>query len=247
MIRLRADLPVVGKRDHRHVLARLGGQERLEPGVAGGLVVQPGRAQQVVVGSDQPRRGQVMGHQVGAEDGGFVHARVFGDVAEKRPGAAADAPDRVDVPLRIQRHRLAVLGQVDRQLRHAQDRFVDADQPMVDGVADPNRQPATDAEVAVQPRVQPRPAVGRQRDHLPAGDKPVGVLLDPQVRTVGVGADDSEGPGPVGFVDPPCHERAGPHGEEPALSRPLVAFGEFGEPRGAQSLRDSHADMERRR
>ena len=76
-----------------------------------------------------------MGHQVGAQDGVGIDARLLGDVAEKGPAAAANAPDRIDVPLRIQRHRLTVLGQVDRQLRHAQDRFVDAHQPVVDGVA----------------------------------------------------------------------------------------------------------------
>ena len=94
----------------------------------------------------------------------------------------------------IERHRLAVLGQVDRQLRHPQDRLVDAHQPMVDGVADAHRQPATDAEIAVQPRVQPGPAVGLQSDHLPAGHEPVGVLFDPQIGAVGVGADDPERP-----------------------------------------------------
>ena len=158
-----------------------------------------------------------MGHQVGAEDVGVIDARMLGDVAEKRPGAAANAPDRVDVPLRIERDRLAVLGQVDRQLWHAQDRFVDAYQPVVDGVADTYRQPATDAEIAIQPRVQPGPAVGLQGDHLPARDEPVGVLLDPQIGAVGVGADDPEWPGTVGLICPPSHQRPGAHGEEPAL------------------------------
>ena len=45
----------------------------------------------------------------------------------------ADAPDRVDVALRVQRHRLAVLGQMDGQLRHPQDRRVDPDQSVLDG------------------------------------------------------------------------------------------------------------------
>ena len=82
---------------------------------------------------------------------------------------------------------------MDRELRHPQDRFVDAQHPVVDGVAGPHRQPAADPEVAVQPRVQPRPAVGLQCDHLPTGHEPVGVLFDSQIRAVGVGADDTEG------------------------------------------------------
>ena len=121
--------------------ARLGGQERLQAGVAGALVVQPRRADQVAVGPDQRRRGEVVGHQVGAQHVGGVDAGALGDEVEEGPGAAADAPDRVDVTLRVQRHRLAVLGQVDGQLRHPQDRVVDADQPVLDA----RRRPAPTA------------------------------------------------------------------------------------------------------
>ena len=49
-----------------------------------------------------------------------------------------------------------------------------------------------DAQVAVQPRVQPGAAIGLQRDHLPTDDITVGMLLDPQVGAVGVAADDPE-------------------------------------------------------
>ena len=119
---------MVEQRQHRHVARRLRGEERLETGVAGALVVQSRRADQLAVGAGKRRRGQVVGHQVEAEDVVGVHAGLLGDVAEEGPRPAADAPDRVDVALRIQRHRLAVLGQVDGQLRHPQDRLVDADQ-----------------------------------------------------------------------------------------------------------------------
>ena len=69
-----------------------------------------------------------MSHQVESEDLIGVHPGLPGDVTEEGPRPAADAPDRVDVPLRIERHRFAVLGQVDGELRHPQDRLVDADQ-----------------------------------------------------------------------------------------------------------------------
>jgi len=120
---------------------------RHEPRVAGGLVVQPGA---LTSSSSTPASVdgvRVMGHQVRAEDVGRVHASPFGDVGQKRPGASANAPDRVDVPLRITDTELAVLGQVDRQLRDAQDRLVDAHQPVVD-VSPTVSTADTDAEVA---------------------------------------------------------------------------------------------------
>ncbi len=172
--------------------ARLGRQESLQPGVAGGLVVQPRRAEKLVFGTRECRRGEVVGHQVRAQHVDDVDPGPLGHEAEERTRSGADAPHGVDVALRIQRDRLAVLGQMDCQLRHAQDRLVDADEPVIDGGPGPHGQPAADAEVAVQPRVQPRPAVGLQRHHLPARHEPVGVLFDAQVRAVGVAADDAK-------------------------------------------------------
>ena len=133
-----------------------------------------------------------MGHQVGAQHLVRIDAGPFGDVADERSGCAAGAPHRIDVALRIQRERLAVLGQVDGQLRHPQDRVVDSHQPMGDTGAVAHRQPPADAQVAVQPRVQPGTAIGLQRNHLPTGDLTVGMLLDPQVGAVGVAADHPE-------------------------------------------------------
>ena len=133
-----------------------------------------------------------MGHQVGAQHVIRIDAGPFGDIADERSSRAAGAPHRVDVALRIQRERLAILGQVDGQLRHPQDRVVDSDQPVRDAGAVAHRQPPADAQVAVQPRVQPGTAIGLQRDHLPTDDLTVGMLLDPQVGAVGVAADDPE-------------------------------------------------------
>ena len=158
------------------------------------MIVQPRSADEFVVDARQPRRRQVVGHQIGAENVTGIDAGLLGDVADERPCCAAGAPHRVDVALWIQRERLAVLGQVDGQLRHAQDRVVDADQPVRDTGAVPHRQSPADAEVAVQPRVQPGTPVGLQRDHLPPHNLTVGMLLDPQVGAVGMTADDPKRP-----------------------------------------------------
>ena len=119
---------------------------------------------------------------------------------------------------------------------------------MLDARPGPHRQPAADAEVAVQPGVQPRPAVRLQRDHLPAGDEPVGVLLDPQVRAVGVAADDAERDAGV-VAGLPGDQRAGARRRSSRpRGRPGVALGQFGEARGASVARAAvDADVERRR
>ena len=54
------------------------------------------------------------------------------------------------------------------------------------------RQPAGDAEVAVEPRVVEDAAVDLDAELLPAEHAGVGAGLDPQARRVGVGADDAE-------------------------------------------------------
>ena len=92
-----------------------------------------------------------MRHQVEAEHLGGVDAGPVGDMAEKRPGATAHAPHRVDVALRVEFDRLAVLGEMDGQLRHPQQRLVEPDQPVLDGIAGPYRQPAADTQFAVEP------------------------------------------------------------------------------------------------
>ena len=122
-------------------------------------------------------------------------------VVDERRRLVGNAPDRVDVSLRVQRQRLAILGQVDGQLRHPQDRVVDPDESVGDPLSRtrvPHRQPPADAEVSVQPRVEPRAPIGLERHHAPACDDPVRMLLDPQVRAIGVCADDAERP--VGAV-----------------------------------------------
>jgi hypothetical protein len=142
---------VVEQGEHRQVVRRLRGEERLETGVAGALVVQSRGADQLTACARNRRRGQVVRHQVESEDLVGVHPGMPGDITEERPRSAADAPDCVHVPLRIKRHRLAVLGQVNGELRHPQDRLVDADQPILHFVGRAHRQPAADPEVAIEP------------------------------------------------------------------------------------------------
>ena len=53
--------------------------------------------------------------------------------------------------LRVEFDRLAILGEMDGQLRHPQQRLVEPDQPVLDGIAGPYRQPAADTQFAVEP------------------------------------------------------------------------------------------------
>ena len=174
-------------------------------------------------GTRECRRGEVVGHQVRAQHIDDVDPGPLGHEAEERTRSGADAPHGVDVALRIQRYRFAVLGQMNCQLRHAQDRLVDADESVIDGGPGPHGQPATDPEVAVQPRVQPSPAVGLQRHHLPARHEPVGVLFDAQVRAVGVAADNAKRSTGLGGL--PGDQRARAHGEERAVGAGFAARG----------------------
>ena len=171
----------------------------------------------------------------------------MGEVSTAGSGAGSGAPHGVDVPLRVELDALAVLGQVDGQLRHAQDRVVDPDQGVPDRVAVADRQPTADPQVAVQPRVQPGPAVRLQRDDLPARDEPVRVLFDAQVGAVGVGADDAKRQGTASVRRAPRDQRTGTHREVVSGTRPRVALGEFGEPGREQPLRGGAAHVERRR
>ena len=94
--------------------------------------------------------------------------------------------------LRVQCQRLAILGQMDGQLRHPQDRIVNPDKPMADSV------PSRTDSLPLIPRsrssqeLSQAPPYGSSATTRHAGYHPVRMLLDPQVGTVGVRADDSE-------------------------------------------------------
>ena len=104
-----------------------------------------------------------MGHQVRGQHIGRRHIELLGDVVQQRPRPRADAPDRVDMALRIQGERSPVLGEVDGELGDPQQRLVKAHQPVRDaarGARITHRQPSAQSEVAIEPGVQPRPAIG---------------------------------------------------------------------------------------
>src|SRR5688500_504791 len=95
---------------------------------------------------------------------------------------------------------------MDRQVRYAQDGFVDAHQPVT---AIPESEATGDAEVTVEPRPQDRPTVGLERDH--SGSPGVGSVRPPerQVVAVAVAADDAE-PGHPVTGGAPCDEGSAP-------------------------------------
>ena len=127
---------------------------------------------------------------------------------------------------------------------------VDPHQPVRDAIeslAVPKRQSPADAQITVQPGVQPDTAVGLQRHHLPARDLTVGVLLDPKIRAVGMTANDPKRPTAGVAPAVPGHQRPGAHGEEFARRGPLVCLGQLGVAGGAQPASHRGTDMERRR
>ena len=147
---------------------RLAVEQRVQSRVAGALVVEPWGAEQFVFGSDEPRWRDIVGHQLPPEQRVGVDARVLGNPLQDR-GRGVDAPDRVDVPLWVQRDALAVLGEVNRQLGHAQYRLGDVDQHTADTAVRTIGEPTRESEVAIEPRVEPRTAVGFERNRCQPG------------------------------------------------------------------------------
>ncbi len=224
------DFFVVEQRQHRQISARFSRKQGVQPGVAAGLVVQSGRADELAVGPALSGRREIVRHEVRAEHVAAVDSGLRGDVVHERARDVPCAPHGVDVALRVQGERSAVLSQMDSQLRHPQDRRVDADQQMGQAVAAvavvPHRQPTADAQIAVQPRIEPRAAVGLQRHHLPACDHPVGMLFDPQIGAVGMRPDHPKRPLSIsGAV--PGHHRTRPHHEEFARALPRIGLGKL--------------------
>ena len=138
-----------------------------------------------------------MGHQVGAEHVVGVDAGLLGDVAEKRAGASP-APHTALTwrcgssvsDLRSSARWMAScgtrrIGASTRTSRWAMPRHRRGPKP-----------PA-DAEVAVQPGVQPCASVGLQRDHLPAYDLRSGCCLTRRLGLSVCAADDAERPPPA--------------------------------------------------
>lgn len=257
-IGLAADLLVIEHGEHRYGRTGFGDgrQECPQPGVAGALVVQSRCADQIQVAADQLGRHQIMGHEFPAQHRTGFDAGAFGDEGQERARFPADPPHRVHMPLRVQGHPAPILGEMDGQLRYPQDRFVDANQSLPHHISVAYREPSGDAEVAVQPRVEPGPAVGLQPDHLPARHRGVGMLFDPQIRAVGMRADDSERGGLPGAESGGRTRSAVGPGDQGAAAHHVVAARAIGGP--GRGLRqpgetvvvefggDGAADVERR-
>ena len=169
-------------------------------GERGAQVVEPRRADEHAAEAGATRRRQVVDHQVPGEDVVGGDAEVLGDEAPgRRPGPRS--PSRPQTGARcccgssFRPSVTTVAVEVDGQLRDAQQRAVDAHQARLTGPssARTDTRPGQ-PEVAVEPRVHQRAAVDLDAELADAGRAAVGPGLDPQVRAVGVGADDPEAP-----------------------------------------------------
>ncbi len=239
------DLLVVEGRQHRYVggpcAPRRRVHQRRHPGVYGDLVVQPGRHHELPVHAQVSGRLHVVQHQVPGQHVRRVLPGGRRDPAQQFALARlAQRPDRRDVSLPVQGHALVHRAvQVDGQLGHAQQGFVDLDQPVArDAVRAAQGEPAGDAEVPVEPGVQRDPAVDLHADLPPARGPGVRRGFDPEVRRVGVGADDPErGVGGCVLGDVPGDQRPGA-GDEAAARRPrpVVRAAQFAEPGLLQAL-----------
>ena len=81
------------------------------------------------------------------------------------------------MPIEHQPALVDLAVEVDRQLRHAGDRFVDVDQR---GRAVGSDDAAGDAEIAVEPAVEQHAAVDLDAEEPPVGDELVGMGVDAQ-------------------------------------------------------------------
>ena len=90
VVGLRADLLMVEQCQYRYETSGTARQESFQAGVAGGLVVQAGRAEELARTPDL-RRGQVMGHQVETEHGVGFHTGPGGDELDERPRPLAQS------------------------------------------------------------------------------------------------------------------------------------------------------------
>jgi hypothetical protein len=123
----------------------------------------------------------------------------------------AEPPHRHDVLLAVERDApfVHLPIEVDRELGQPQDRAVDLDEAHLAGA---QCHSSRKAEVAVEPRVDERPAVHVDGNLAVPDAARVGARLHPQIRAVRVGADDHEPGGRVGG-DVPGDDRAAPHDE----------------------------------
>jgi len=162
-----------------------------------------------------------VGHQLKANDVGRLDVSLVSHPVNKGPGRRR--PDRVDVTLRIELDTLAVRREVDRQLRHSQDRLRRVHQG--EAAVSQGQSPG-DAEITIQPRVEPCPAIRLQRDDPETVTAQVVVLFETKVGAVGVTADDTKRLTWTAVrLCRPGHQRSRAHDvEAPAVRGPLVTL-----------------------
>jgi hypothetical protein len=205
--------------DVRQFGVRLGGDgsQRGRRGVHREQVVHARTGDQLTVAAQVGGRFDGVRHQVPAGDLRGIDARRLGDEADEVALLdVTEPPDRLHVLLAVELEALRVGGpvQVHGQLRDAQQRAVDVDQP-VRAVA--QGEAAGETEVPVEPGVQERPAVDLDGDLAPAVRTGVGQRLDAEVGGVGVGPHDPErGVGAGALRHVPGHDGAAPQDVLPA-------------------------------
>ena len=106
--------------------------------------------------------------------------------------------------------------------------------------------PARQAEVAVEPGVEQHAAVDLDAELAAARPAGVGPRLDPQVRAVGVGADEPEH-GSTRSAATPRHQRAAPAEVVRTRARQRLRLGCSREAGGAETVGDGGHDVVRRR
>ena len=88
---------------------------------------------------------------------------------------------------------------MDRQVRYSKQRPREVEQDRPRGGCIPQRHPARDGQVAIEPGVKQEAAVGLDGELTVAVRRDVGPRLHSQVRRVGVRADDPEAPADGGL------------------------------------------------
>lgn len=151
-----------------------------------------------------------------------------------------DPPQAGGAPILV----LGVPIEMNGQMRHPQDWFIDAHQPIA---AVPQRQAAGNAEVAIEPRPQDGASVGLERDD---GGRAAGInivtLLEPQVGAVSVAADDAEAGHWIAGRSPGDEGSPARHVVRARIRRPCVPFIQPLETGRVQLLRDRCDNVERR-
>ena len=195
------------------------------PRVRRAEVVEPRRRDELAAATETAGGLNRMRHDVPAEEVGRGDPDLFAEVAAEVARGVTQPPERLECSCRFRvspsfcsRSRwIASCATPCEGCRVVEETGLD----LVAALSPPlsaHRDPAGEAEVPVQPRVEQRPAVDLHAQRLPAGLEAIGVGLDPKVGAVGVRPDDTEpgsGTRPSGIRPPrvPRDERAAPDEE----------------------------------